>query len=85
VDANYPRHVRVAWVHPANVRAAGRMIADRVVCFKEKGIVSPRVCAEFRIVVQRTQGEGCAAALLSRSMGEWKQAELPGETQLTAA
>jgi len=23
VDANYPRHVCVAWVHPANVRAAG--------------------------------------------------------------
>ena len=30
-------------------------------------------------------GEGCAAALLSRSMGEWKQAKLPGETKLTAA
>ena len=53
VDANYTRHVRVAWVHPANVRAAGCVIADRVVFPKEKGVVSPRVCAEFRIIVQR--------------------------------
>jgi hypothetical protein len=54
VDANHPRHVCVAWVHPANVRAAGRVVANRVVLLKEKGIVSLPVCAEFRIMVQRT-------------------------------
>jgi hypothetical protein len=45
VDSNYTRHVRVARVHPANVRFAGRVIAD---------VVSPRVYAKFGIVVQRT-------------------------------
>jgi hypothetical protein len=54
VDAHYAGHIRVAWVHPANVRTAGCVIADRVVFLEEKGIVSPWVCAEFRIIVQRT-------------------------------
>jgi hypothetical protein len=30
-------------------------------------------------------GEGCAAALLSRSLGDWKQAEPVAEPELTAA
>jgi hypothetical protein len=46
---NYTRHVRVARVHPANVRFAGRVIAD---------VVSPRVLRKFRIVVQRTLRRG---------------------------
>ena len=54
VDANYTSHVRIAWVHPADVRPAGRVIADCVVLLKEKGVVSPPVGAEFQIVVQRT-------------------------------
>ena len=54
VDPDYTRHVRIAGVHPANMRAAGSMIANHIVFLKEESVVSPWVCAEFRVIVHRT-------------------------------
>ena len=48
------------------------MITDRVVFLEEEDVVSPPVCAQFRIVVQGTQGERRAAAPTSHDLRRYQ-------------
>src|SRR5262245_54245970 len=56
----YPRHARylcIARIRTTYVRAARGLESHRVVRLKEKVIVAQRVCAQFWVVVERTECE----------------------------
>src|SRR5215471_3293158 len=56
------RYRRVARVGPPDVRAAGGLESRRVILFIEESVVTSRVCPQCGIVVDRAEGQGCAAA-----------------------
>ena len=57
-----PATSRISRIHTADVRAARGLVANRIIFFKEEGVIARRVFTQRGIVVHRTERKRSAAA-----------------------